>query len=90
MVHCRVVRFTLVLGTAVLAASVAAAQQRPMPLPLPLPTQGTPDEEAACKPDVRRYCPNLGDDQLRTLACLQKERARISKACLKVLEDHGQ
>ena len=90
MVHGRVVRFTLVLSAAVLAGSIAAAQQRPALLPLPLPAQGTPDEEAACKPDVRRYCPDLGDDQLRILACLQKERTKISKACLKVLEDHGQ
>jgi hypothetical protein len=73
-----------------LFATVAAAQQtRPLPLPLPLPS-GTPDEEAACKPDVRRFCPDLGDDQFRILGCLQKERTKISKACLRVLEDHGQ
>ena len=84
---CRHVGFVLVFTS---FATIAAAQQtRPLLLPLPMP-QGTQDEEAACKPDVRRYCAELGDDQLRILSCLQKERTKISKACLKVLEDHGQ
>jgi len=88
MMECR--RWGLVL-VLISMASVAAAQQRPAPLPLPLPMpQGTPEEEAACKPDVRRYCADLGEDQFRILSCLQKERTKISKACLKVLENHGQ
>ena len=81
------------LGLALLFASVAtvAAAQQKRQAPLPLPSSaGTAEEEAACKPDVRRFCSELGEDQFRILACLQSQRERISKACLRVLENHGQ
>ena len=45
----------------------------------------------ACARDVTRHCRavmNNGDNAV--LACLQQNRARISKACNKVLVDHGQ
>jgi hypothetical protein len=52
---------------------------------------GTPQEQDACRPDVRRFCskvdPNGGDDAF--LACLENNRDRLSKACLGVLIDHG-
>ena len=44
----------------------------------------------ACARDVARHCRavmNNGDDAV--LACLQQNRARISKACNQVLVDHG-
>lgn len=68
-------RFLLIVPL-VLLASAAAAQQ-----------QG----HDACARDVARHCRavmNDGDDAV--LACLKQNRARISKACDKVLIDHGQ
>jgi hypothetical protein len=62
-----------------------------MPLPLPFPNfQGTPEEQAACRPDVDRFCREAVPDTFRVLACLQSERARISAPCRRVLESHGQ
>jgi len=60
----------------VLAASAASAQQ-----------QG----HDACARDVARHCRavmNDGDDAV--LSCLKQHRARLSKACDKVLTDNGQ
>lgn len=45
----------------------------------------------ACARDVSRFCRaymNSGDQAV--LACLQQHRARISRACDKVLTEHGQ
>ena len=45
----------------------------------------------ACARDVSRFCRaymQQGDQVV--LACLKQNRARLSKACDKVLTDHGQ
>ena len=50
-----------------------------------------PHEHDACARDVARFCRavmNNGDSAV--LACLQQNRARISRACNKVLTEHGQ
>jgi hypothetical protein len=56
--------------------------------------QGTPEERAACAPDVVKFCkPLLNSSTPSTfsiLACLQASREQISKACRAVLESHGQ
>jgi hypothetical protein len=60
-----------------LCASGAFAQQQP--------------GQDACARDVTRHCRavmNNGDGAV--LACLKQNRARLSKACDKVLTDHGQ
>jgi hypothetical protein len=47
-------------------------------------------EQDACKPDVMKLCrqvSNSGD--LMVLECLQKNRKRLSKACSRVLDEHG-
>jgi hypothetical protein len=84
-------RITLLV--AVLAAcSTPALAQFPLPLPfppLPMP-QGTPEERAACAPDVHRFCEAALPDTMRVLACLQANRPRISAACNRVLVNHGQ
>ena len=53
---------------------------------------GTPEEQAACRPDVRRFChsipPGSGDGAF--LACLQEHRAKLRRVCRQVLESHGQ
>jgi hypothetical protein len=68
------IRFAFVIPFVVLA-SAASAQQG----------------HDACARDVSRFCRaymNSGDSAV--LACLQQNRARISRACSKVLTDHGQ
>lgn len=52
--------------------------------------RGTPQEQAACQPDSTKYRLDEMPDNLRVLACLQKHRTKLRKACLQVLEAHGQ
>jgi hypothetical protein len=53
--------------------------------------EGTPEQQAACRPDVRRFChkipQNAGDNAF--MACLQEHRAKLSKPCRTVLESNG-
>ena len=47
--------------------------------------------EAGCARDVARHCRSvMNDGDMAVLACLRQNRARLSKACEKVLTDHGQ
>jgi hypothetical protein len=60
----------------VLMASAASAQQ-----------QG----HDACARDVSRFCrAHMNDGDQIVLACLKQNRARLSRACAKVLTDNGQ
>lgn len=52
--------------------------------------KGTPEEEAACRPDATRYCLDEMPDNFRVLACLRQNRTKLRKVCLQVLEAHGQ
>ena len=59
----------------VLMASMASAQQG----------------HDACARDVSRFCrAHINDGDQIVLACLKQNRGRLSKACAKVLTDHGQ
>jgi hypothetical protein len=59
----------------------AIAQQR----------SGTPDEQKACSRDVSRFCRTLMDQgDFVILACLQQNRAKLTKPCSQVLTNHGQ
>jgi hypothetical protein len=50
-----------------------------------------PREHDACARDVSRYCrAHMNDGDSVVLSCLQQNRAKLSKACAKVLTDHGQ
>lgn len=52
---------------------------------------GTPEEQRACSADVKRYCRKvISEGDFSILACLQQNRAKISKTCQKVLLDRGQ
>jgi hypothetical protein len=72
------------LALALLSASVstgAIAQQR----------SGTPDEQKACSRDVSRFCRAVMDQgDFTVLACLQQNRAKLTKPCSQVLTNHGQ
>jgi hypothetical protein len=44
-----------------------------------------------CARDVTRHCRAvMNDGDMAVLACLKQNRARLTKACEKVLTDHGQ
>lgn len=58
--------------------------------PVRAPLQGTSDEEAACRPDVVKFCRAAMPDTFRILACLQSNRAQLRQACKRVLANHGQ
>lgn len=71
---------TLVLSAAMIGLSTIAIAQ-----------SGTPDEQAACRPDVRRFCYKVKEAEGPSafLQCLQEHRAKLSAACRAVLEGHG-
>jgi hypothetical protein len=53
-----------------------------------LAQEGTPQQRAACTPDVRRYCYQLGKnaDSQAYLHCLQMNHDRLSEACRAVID----
>jgi hypothetical protein len=56
-----------------------------------LADSGTPQQRAACAPDVRRFCQNLkdsdGDDAY--LKCFELNRDDLSKPCSDMLKGYG-
>jgi hypothetical protein len=67
-------RFLLIIPC-ILTASAALAQQG----------------HDACARDVSRFCrAQMNDGEQVVLACLKQNRARLSKACAKVLTENGQ
>jgi hypothetical protein len=52
---------------------------------------GTEEEQAACRPDVRRFCYRVqqSEGNMAYLQCLQEHRDRLSARCRAVLESHG-
>lgn len=62
-------------------------------LPLILMAQAASAQQGhdACARDVSRFCrAQMSDGDQVVLACLKQNRARLSKACAKVLTEHGQ
>jgi hypothetical protein len=77
----RKVLLALALLSASVSTSAFAQQQR----------SGTPDEQKACSRDVSRFCRSLMDQgDFTILACLQQNRAKLTKPCSQVLTNHGQ
>ena len=56
--------------------------------------QGSGQERAACRHDVKRFCQaelqRNPDDMLSITNCLQTNRAKISRSCRNALASHGQ
>jgi hypothetical protein len=56
--------------------------------------QGSEQERAACRQDVKRLCQaelqRNRDDTLSITSCLQTNRAKISRGCRMALASHGQ
>ncbi len=66
-------RFLLVIPFVVMAATSASAQG-----------------QDACARDASRFCrAYINDGDMVVLACLQQNRARLSKACQAALASHG-
>jgi hypothetical protein len=73
-------RFILIVPFVALASMAAAAAQQ----------QQQPGHDA-CARDVARHCRKvMNDGDQVVLACLKQNRARISRACDKVMTEHGQ
>jgi hypothetical protein len=72
-------RISLMAAALIGVSSIATAQT------------GTPEEQAACRPDVRRFCYKIreSDGSNAYLQCLQQHRERLSLRCRAVLERHG-
>ena len=49
--------------------------------------QGTPQQRAACRPDVAKFCKGKGDDPGVLLSCLEENKDKISEKCRKVIEE---
>jgi Cysteine rich repeat len=49
--------------------------------------QGTPQQRAACRPDVAKFCKGKGEDPGVLLACLEDNKDKISEKCRKVIEE---
>ena len=66
-------RFLLIISFIVMAAASASAQG-----------------QDACARDASRFCrAHLNEGDMVVLACLQQNRARLSKACQATLASHG-
>lgn len=50
--------------------------------------QGTPQQRAACRADVAKFCKGLGDDPGLILECLEKNKDKIAEKCQKVIADN--
>jgi hypothetical protein len=72
------VRLTLIL--IVLLGSFSAA----------LAFSGTPQEQAACRPDARKLCSRVIQEEFSVLNCLVSNRTKLSRACMQVLQRYGQ
>jgi hypothetical protein len=69
-------RFLLAIPFVLIVTASASAQQRP--------------GQDACGRDASRFCrAHLNDGDQVVLACLQQNRAKLSKACQATLASHG-
>ena len=48
--------------------------------------QGTPQQRAACRADVVKYCKGKGEDPGVLLSCLEENKDKISAKCRTVIE----
>jgi hypothetical protein len=68
-------RFLLVIPVVLLATAASAQQQQ--------------RQDPGCARDVTRFCrAHIDEGDMVILACLQQNRAKLSKTCAKVLTDN--
>ena len=63
---------------------IAALVSAPLSLAF---AQGTPQQRAACRPDVVKFCKGKGEDPGVLLNCLEENKDKISDKCRKVIEE---
>jgi hypothetical protein len=51
------------------------------PAPAAAPSQGTPEQQQACTPDVMRLCSEFIPDVAKISACMGRKRAQVSATC---------
>jgi hypothetical protein len=74
--HNIMARILFIIPFLAIASAASAQQQR---------------EHDACARDAQRFCrTHLNEGDQVVLGCLQQNRGRLSRACAKVLTDHGQ
>src|SRR5258708_14692185 len=49
--------------------------------------QGTPQQRAACRPDVVKFCKGKGEDPGVLLQCLEDNKDKISEKCRGVIAE---
>jgi len=75
-------RSTLVASILCAAALLASAPAHAV--------SGTPEEQAACRPDVARHCKAVkAEEDQAFVQCLVSHAPQLSQRCRKVLEAHG-
>jgi len=77
-------RLALALFLVAAAVSTAAAQSRRQSTD----EMGTPEQRAACGPDVRRFCPHVKPEEgpFAYLNCLQAHREKLRPVCVRVID----
>jgi hypothetical protein len=81
-------RYSLLCAALLLLPVSAEAQSQQ---PMRPDARGTAEEEKACEPDARRLCRSvIQQGDMAVLACFQRQRAQLSRACAAVLRRHGQ
>jgi hypothetical protein len=76
--HKKVSPFSLAAGAAIFGLLAAAAFT---PAWAAAPSQGTPEQQRACTPDVMRLCNEFIPDVAKISACMGRKRAQVSAAC---------
>jgi hypothetical protein len=74
----KVSSFSLAAGAAIFALLAAAAFT---PTSAATPSQGTPEQQQACTPDVFRLCNEFIPDVAKISACMGRKRAQVSAPC---------
>ena len=73
------------LAAGVLCAAVALLPSAPVNA-----VSGTPEDQAACRPDVARHCKSVKSEEDEAFVqCLVSNAPKLSQRCRKVLQAHG-
>lgn len=84
-----VLSYTLVYAAVMIAAAYLSRVNRAQGAEIE--SSITRHERAACIADARKYCPDelASKDIQAGIACMIRNKSRLSPACQKVLTDHG-
>ena len=75
----------ITLAAGALCAAVALLPSAPVHA-----VSGTPEEQAACRPDVAKHCTSVkSEDDEAFVQCLVSHAPQLSQRCRKVLQAHG-